>query len=80
MTVASRGFHVKIGRFECLWSILAAPDYAVGSCGRVIVRIQVRVSNAKNRFVFSHGVVCACVCVCVCVRVCVCVCVCVCGH
>ena len=38
--LASRGFHEKIGRTECLWSPFAALDYAVGSCGRVVLRMQ----------------------------------------
>ena len=77
MALASRGFQEKIGRFECLGSPFAALDYAVGSCGRAVMIMQMRVSNAKNSVCFSQGVfVCVCVCVSVCVSVCVCVFVC----
>ena len=71
MALASRGFHEKTGRFECLWSPFAALDYAVGSCGRILMRVQMSESNTKNSILFSHGVVCACVfvCVCLCVHV-----------
>ena len=73
MTLTSVGFHEKTGRFECSWSLFAALDYAVGSRGRVVMRMQVCVSNTKNRFVFfligSFLRVCVCVCVCVCVFV-----------
>ena len=41
MTLTSRGFHDKTGRFECSWSLFAALDYAVGSRGRVVMRMQV---------------------------------------
>ena len=77
MTLTSRGFHEKTGRFECLWSLFAALDYAVGSRGRVVMRMQVCVSNTKNRFFFLIGSSVR-VFVCVRVRVCMCVCVCVC--
>ena len=70
MTLTSRGFHEKTGRFECSWSLFAALDYAVGSRGRVVMRMPVCVSNTKNRFCSLIGsslrvFVCAFLCVCV---------------
>ena len=56
--------------FDCVWSPFAALDCAVGSGGRVVVRMQMWISDAKN-IICSYRVVCACVCV----RACVCVCV-----
>ena len=69
LALASGGFHEKTGRLDCLWSPFAALDYAVGSCGRILMRVQMSESNTKNSILFSHGVVCACVCVCLCVHV-----------
>ena len=48
MPLASGGFQEKTGRFECLWSPFAALDYAVGSCGRILMRVQMSESNTKN--------------------------------
>ena len=49
---------------------LAALDYAVGSCGRILMRVQMSESNTKHSILFSHGIVCACVflSVCLCVH------------
>ena len=40
MALASRGFQEKIGRVECLWSLFAGLDYAVGSYGRAVMIVQ----------------------------------------
>ena len=40
MALARRGFQEKIGGFECLWSPLAALNYAEGSCGRAVMIMQ----------------------------------------
>ena len=51
--------------FDCVWSPFAALDCAVGSGGRVVVRMQMWISDAKS-IILSYRDVCTCVCVCVC--------------
>jgi len=48
--------------FDCVWSPFAALDCAVGSGGRVVVRMQMWMSDAKS-VILSYRDVCTCVCV-----------------
>ena len=51
MTLTSRGYE-KSGRFECLWSLFAALDYAVGSRGLVVLRMHVCKQYTDQMFLF----------------------------